>query len=285
MIFLRGNFKKNLTKSLENVLNNEEITFLPRGYQQLGHVVVLNLHDKILNKKIIIAKSVKELVSNCKTVCLKKGKITGEYRKPQLELLIGTETETIVVENNIKYHFDIMEIMFAQGNVNERRRYIPLVKENEIIFDFFAGIGYFSLGLAKFSLASKIYSFEINPISYNYLLKNIKMNKIDHEKLIPIHGDCRKNALDIPNKADRILMGMLPSPKSSLKTAFKVLNEEFGIIHYEGILHEDDSPNILLNDVEIVAKSFNRKVLLQHLQKIKSYRPHINHVCLDIEIT
>ncbi|MHA1269714.1 MAG: class I SAM-dependent methyltransferase [Candidatus Helarchaeota archaeon] len=281
---MRGSFKKILGNALGEKITLEEKNYLPRGYQQLGHIVILNLHDKLLSKKFIIAEAILKIVKNCDTVCLKKGEIVGKFREPQIELLIGNNTETIVIENQIMYKFDVMKIMFAKGNINERRRYIPLIKENEIIFDFFAGIGYFTLGIAKYSKVLKVYSFEINPISYKYLLENLRINKINANKAIPIFGDCRIKALEIQEKADRILMGILPSPKSCIDTAFKVLNEEHGIIHYEGILNENESPNKILEDIKIVAKLYNRRINLLNVEKIKSYRPHVNHVCLDIEI-
>lgn len=281
---MRGSFKNNLIKFLGNAIEEEEKKYLPNGYQHLGHVVILNLDDKIIHKKLMIAKATKELIRNCETVLLKTGKITGKFREPQLEKLLGAGTETTVVEYGIKYKFDAFKIMFAKGNINERRRYIDLIKKEEIIFDFYAGIGYFTLNIAKFSDASRIYAFELNPISYKYLLENLKLNKIPAEKVIPIHGDCKVEALKVDKKADRILMGILPSPKSSLDTAFKILNEKNGVIHYEGILHEDNPPENLLNDVIEVAKRYDRSIELKHIEKIKSYGPYVDHVCLDIDI-
>ncbi|MHA1751363.1 MAG: class I SAM-dependent methyltransferase [Candidatus Helarchaeota archaeon] len=281
---LRGNFRKILADTLGNSINEDEKQYLPRGYQQVGHVVILNLRNELLDKKKIIAEAILKIVKNCSTVCLKKGAIYGEFREPQLELLAGSDTETIVIENGIKYKFDVLKIMFAKGNINERRRYIPLIKNREIIFDFYAGIGYFTLGIAKFSKASRIYAFEINPTSYKYLIENLKLNKIPKDKVIPIFGDCRIKALEIPEHADRIIMGILPSPKSSLDTAFKVLKKGPCVIHYEGILLDNNSPETLLSDVENVAVKNNRTIELAHLEKIKSYKPHTFHVCLDINV-
>ena len=65
--------------------------------------------------------------------------------------------------------------MFAKGNVSERKFLPTLVHKDEIIVDMFAGIGYFSLGIGKYSKASKIYSIELNPESYKYLDINIKL--------------------------------------------------------------------------------------------------------------
>ncbi|MBD3229188.1 MAG: methyltransferase [Candidatus Lokiarchaeota archaeon] len=281
---MRGSFKKNLIDFLGNKIDEKEKKYLPSGYQQLGHVIILNLNDQIMEKKELIGNATLQIVKNCKTVCIKTGKIQGQFREPQLEKIAGNGTETTVIEYGIKYHFDAMEIMFAKGNINERRRYIDLIEKDEIIFDFFAGIGYFTLSIAKDSAAKRIYAFEINPTAFKYLKKNLELNSIPSDKVQPIKGDCTVEALKIEDKADRILMGILPSPKSSLETAFKVLNTSAGIIHYEGLLKNDSKADLLFNDVKKVAKLFNRNIELKHLENIKSYAPYVQHVCLDIEV-
>jgi len=51
----------------------------------------------------------------------------------------------------------VAKVMFSKGNLTERKRLINQVKESGVIVDMFAGIGYFSIGLGKFSKAKKIY--------------------------------------------------------------------------------------------------------------------------------
>ena len=43
----------------------------------------------------------------------------------------------------------------------------------------FAGIGYFTIPIAVHSNVKKIYAIEINPVSYNFLCENIKLNKVE----------------------------------------------------------------------------------------------------------
>ncbi|MHA1300378.1 MAG: class I SAM-dependent methyltransferase [Candidatus Helarchaeota archaeon] len=279
---LKGSFKKKLSEALKEDLTKSELDLLPTGFQHIGTVVILNLKEGLWRKKEIIAKAVKKIVANCESVCLNKGAITSQFRTPQIELILGKSTETIHKEHGTLYKLDVSKIMFAKGNINERKRYPKLVG-NEIVFDFFAGIGYFSLNIARFAHPKKIYAFELNPIAYRYLVENIKINNVS-DKIIPILGDCKSEALKIEDKADRIIMGLLPSPKDALPTAFQVINENSGIIHYEGILGDKDLPDKLLNDVISAGNKYGRKVLLEHVEYIKSYRPHVMHVCLDILI-
>ena len=141
----------------------------------------------------------------------------------------------------------------------------------------FAGIGYFSLGLGKFSKAKKIYSIEINPNAFKFLEENIKANKI--KNIIPIYGDC---ILEIPKlgKADRILMGLLPTSKDYLLDAMKAARPNT-IIHYHTTGKKLDN---LFEDVKIAAKISGLNVKLLKKKKVKSYAPKVYHYVLDCKI-
>ncbi|NIO44028.1 MAG: class I SAM-dependent methyltransferase family protein, partial [Candidatus Aenigmarchaeota archaeon] len=71
-------------------------------------------------------------------------------RKPKVEVIAGCKkTQTLHQEHKCKFLLDVSDIMWSQGNKNERIRLIKTVKSKETIVDMFAGIGYFSIFLAK----------------------------------------------------------------------------------------------------------------------------------------
>ena len=280
-------FKKFLMEKLQNIITKDYLTLLPTGFQQLGDKAILNLKPEILEYKNEIAVLILERFNNIKGVFLKKGGITGDFRTPDLEHVKGNDDPVVIhKEHGISFKFDITKIMFAKGNISERLRLSKIVRKNEIIFDLFSGIGYFSLLIAKYSNPKAIYAFELNPISYEFLVENIKINKLnaDREVIWPIHGDSNIEMLKIGEKAGRVIMGIIPAPKSHLKNVFKILNEKKAYIHYEGLLNAKDPPDILLNDVIEEAKIANREVCLLKTNIVKSYKPQINHVTLDIKI-
>ncbi len=243
-------------------------------YQKIG--------DILLVKKIPSNKEINELIkkTKCKTI-LKYDFINGNLREPKINKIYGGSTETIQKEYGVLFKIDVSKIMWSMGNIDERKRMATISNENEVVIDMFAGIGYFSIPLAKFSKPKKIYAIELNPNSYYYLNENIKLNNIDNTKIITILGDNKK--ANLINKGDRIIMGYILKTKEYLPTAFKYLNEKGGFIHYHDTLAEKLLDNEPYNYIEKVAKKYNYKIINYKLNKIKKYSPGVWHIVADVE--
>jgi len=209
---------------------------------------------------------------------VKLGRINGPKREPDVEIVIGDDTETIHRENHCFFKLDVARVMWSKGNTTERQRIGKIVKDGETVVDMFAGIGYFSIPMAVHSEPEKIYSIEINPISYGYLKENIVLNKV--ERVIkPIFGDCREVAPK--GVADRVLMGYIGNTHEFLDTAMEIVKPG-GIIHY----HES-VPEILkferpLQRIVDAAKSREVEILKKRI--IKKYSPGVYHVVIDAKI-
>ncbi len=280
-------FKKLIQERLKNKIPIHKLKLLPNGFQEIGDKAILTLKPEILKYKIDIAQEIIDLFKKIKGVYLKTGGIVSEYRTPQIEFISGEDKPEIIhKEHGISYKFDITRIMFSKGNINERKRIAKIVEPNEIIFDLFAGIGYFSLVIGRTRKPRKIFAFELNPVAYYYLVENVKLNKINEKReiMFPIFGDSKIEALKIKEKADRVIMGILPAPKDHIETVLKIINEQ-AIIHYEGIIKENETTDNLLLDFEKKNKPFNRKIKLIKTNYVKSYSPKMYHVTLDILIS
>ena len=273
--------KQLLEENLE--LSTDERDLLPSSYQKIGEIVIINTKKELWKYDKDIGRIILDNIPNTRTVCRRTGTIKGQFRLPSLKVIAGSRnTTTIHKENGILYKIDVSKIMFSKGNLFERKRLIDQVKEGETIVDMFAGIGYFSLGLAKFSGARRIYSIEINPESYHYLWENIKINKLQ-EKIFPIFGDCLEECMELGKIADRVIMGLLPSPKNYLESAANVLKKN-GVVHYHSTLGEDESPEKLFSEINSVFNNFGFKARLLYSRKVKSYSPKVNHFVLDLQV-
>jgi len=274
--------KKFLTQELKNKLSKKELLLLPSSYQKIGDILIMNLKKDLWKYDKLIGKIVLEKIPNTKSVFRRTGFIETEFRKPQIKLISGiNNTVTIHKEHGIIYKLDVKNMMFSKGNLNERKRIVKKIKKGETVVDMFAGIGYFCLGIAKFSEAKKIYAIEINPKSYEYLFENIRLNKVE-SKIVSILGDCATEIPKLGKIADRFIMGLLPSCKEYLKYGMKFIKPN-GVIYYHGIAKNGEDKK-LFEDVKMFAETAGRKVKLIKKTKVKSYAPKIYHWVLDCKL-
>lgn len=254
---------------------------VPKRYYRVGDIILIRIPKDLDKWKHEIGKILLENLPSVKTVCNVK-RVIGRERKPKIEVLAGNGTETILKENKCLFKLDVSKIMISKGNVYERQRLPKLVKDGEIIVDMFAGIGYFTIPIAKFANPKKIYAIDINPDAIYYLKENLRLNKVSH-KVIPILGDCREVSNELKYIADRVIMGYIKT-REFLPYAFKFLKKEGGIIHYHDVFKQEEIFAVPINLVKNTAKEFSFEAKILFKRKVKSYAPKVYHVVLDVEV-
>jgi tRNA wybutosine-synthesizing protein 2 len=281
-------FKDLLNCKLDGKISEEDLARLPSGFQRIGDIIILNLVDELVKYEKEIGEAVLELNPSVRSVCRKTGIITGTFREPQISVIAGSEdTVTTHIESGCKYRFDVRKVMFAKGNVVERSRIAKQVKDGEVIVDMFAGLGYFSVPIGVLSKPEKVYSIELNPVSFGFLQENLKINHIHN--IEAINGDNRFEVDKLVSEgvfADRVLMGYLPPPKEFLDWAFKIIKKG-GILHYEDIVRvekEQEDIDRVVGDVREIGEKLGFEVELILARKVKSYGPKTEHWVFDFKV-
>ncbi len=277
-------FKKQMQEKLAHTLSKGELELLPASFQRLGHIVILRLHRELYPYKKIIGEAALVCAPGTKTACLNTGKIDSEFRQPNVEYLAGEKhLEVDHHEHGCVFRFDVTKLMWSMGNMNERKRMYEMVQANEVVVDFFAGIGYWSIPIAKLTKAKHVYAIDANPDSIESLRVNKKLNKIPDEKMTIIHGKCEEVAVSLGHVADRIILGYIPAPVFALTAAFHTLNPRGGMLHYEGVCEEGKYEE-LFRDVRAQGTPLGWNVELVHAQQVKSMAPRKWHYVLDIRV-
>ena len=240
---------------------------IPRRWVKLGDCAIINYsgtHETDIG--LLFANALR-----VKTIYALTGRIEGQMRKPSLKILYGKGGDITHLENGVYFTFDPSKIMFSPGNVNIRTSMKGIDAAGKIVFDMFAGIGYFSIPIAKYGHPDMIFASEINPESFHYLRKNIQNNKV-HGKFNIYNKDCRDIVLD--RKADIIIMGHFDSPDYIGHALLNVKNNGKIIMHH--LVKREDLKSYTTNILEIFSKfGVNGKVLAS--ERVKSYSPNIWH--------
>jgi tRNA wybutosine-synthesizing protein 2 len=265
-------FYTSLRRKLD--LPKKELDLLPRGYQIIGKIMLIKLDRKLVKHKKAIGKALTEMFPYIHTVCLFKG-IESVTRKPKIEIIAGcNSTQTLHKEHKCQFLIDVSEVMWSQGNKQERMRLTKLAKSKEVIVDMFAGIGYFSIFLAKYSKPKKIYAIDINPKSTELLRKNIWLNNVEN-KIEVLEGDCRKFSKILENTADRIIMGFLFETEKFLPYALKIAKKNC-VIH----LHRTAK----MSEIKEIKEKLSKKAKILRITRIKSYAPKVYHYVFDLKV-
>ncbi|HLC67512.1 MAG TPA: class I SAM-dependent methyltransferase family protein [archaeon] len=252
---------------------------VPGSWQFIGDIALAKFSSKSDVRKKKIAESLMTILKNVKTVCEIK-EVRGELREPVVNVISGTNTITTHKENDVLYKIDVAKVMFSKGNLTERKRLLTQVKANETVIDMFAGIGYFSLPIAKFT-GAKVISIEKNPTSYNFLVENVALNKLNN--VTAIQGDCKIAARGLGGRADRVIMGYFPGTEEFLPAAM-FMAKTGCMIHYHNIYFEKDLWKKPLEELESVAKAMNKKYEVVAKKKVKSVGPRKWHVVIDFRV-
>ncbi len=248
---------------------------LPHHWEMLGDVLVLRLPDEMLPFKESVAATY-AAVLGARTVLRERSHIDGVHRVPDMEVLCGHGTETVHLENGILYKLDAARLMFSSGNIDEKMRMADLDCRGETVVDMFAGIGYFTLPVAKHAHAAQVVACEINPLACHYLQENVRINGLENV-IEPVLGDNR----DLPGEgiADRVIMGYVRTTAHHLRTAFRLVRPG-GTIHYQDTFPLEIFPRRALDNLSAAAGGRRYEVRL--MREVKSYSPGVSHMVLDV---
>jgi len=254
---------------------------VPRGFQRLGTVVVVELPEALrAHFPEIGAAYAAEL--GVRTVLRRRGAVTGDFRLPRVERIAGNGTETEVREHGIRYGFDAERIMFARGNKSERQRAGRLVRPGETVVDLFAGIGYFALPALVHGRAARVHACEANPVAMGYLVSNAVRNGVV-DRLTAYPGDNREAPIP-PAVADRVFLGLLPDSLPWVPRALGLLAAGGGWIHVHRLQGSRDGASEATDPVAEVVARCGGSVEEATVQPVKAYGPGRRHVVVDLRV-
>ena len=279
----------NLKDKLSGILAPSELRMLYKSFDIVGDIAVLRIPRALEDKSEVIADAVMQVNRNVKTVLCQISPVSGELRLRELKWLRGEKrTETTHKEYGCLFKVDLAKCYFSPRLSYERMRVTRQVSPGEVIVNMFAGVGCFSILIAKHSKAEKIYSIDINPDAVRYMRINIILNKVE-DVVEPIEGDAKEIVLSRLRKvADRVLMPLPEKAYEYLEYALMALKPRGGVIHYYDFEHAGKGEDPIAKVTDKLSEklsSLNVGFKVSSARIVRSTGPRWYQVVLDILIT
>lgn len=203
---------------------------LESGIDVVGDIALVRLAGFSAREKREVGNALLKELNNVRVVLEQEGGIMGEYRLRKLRHLAGERrTLTLHKENGCAFRVDLARCYFSPRLSTERLRIARLVGPSERVLNMFAGVGPYSITIAKLARA-RVTSCEMNKYAVSLHIENNSLNKVDGLVSV-IQGD----AMDLPamtkTRFDRILMP-LPSEANRFLPVALAMTKKGGTIHY-----------------------------------------------------
>lgn len=255
-------------------LEKKVLPDIEAAYELIGDIAIIDQHE------IDAQQTANALLKhkNIKTVLQAQSAVAGEYRTRQLSFITGeNRTETTYRENECRYLLDVAQVYFTPRLSSERMRIADQIRDGDKIVDMFAGVGPFSILIAKKNTSSEVIAIDKNPVAIKYLRENVRINKV--KNVIVREGDARDEAKGIKD-ADHIIMNLPHSSLEFLDAALSMIRKG-GIIHLYAIAHENDLFDGILKSIEEIASRYDLRV--SHLDRriVRPYAPYQFNICID----
>jgi tRNA (guanine37-N1)-methyltransferase len=274
-----------LREALRGQLSDDELRQF-RAFDMVGDIAVVKLPEKLSPKKHLIGQALMGVHSNVRTVLNQTTPVRGEFRTRELEVIAGEpRTETVYREGGCSFKVDLVKAYFSPRLATERLRVAKLVKPGEVVVNLFAGVGCYSVLIAKYSKASMVYSIDKNPSAFKYMRENIRINKVG-DIVVPVLGDARDVVESgLAGQADRVLMPLPEIARDFFDVALKAMKPAGGVIHFYDFGQEPDVFGPSLEFARSATASRGLKATLLGARKIRSYATRCYHVVLDLALS
>src|SRR5438309_6187657 len=231
-----------LDKVLEQQLPSSIVPLVSKSFDVIGDIAIIELSPTAEPFEKNIAEALMKVHKNVKAVYSKAGPITDNQRLRPLHHVLGVNrTETIHKELGCRFKIDISKALFSPRLSAEHKRVADQVRPGECVVDMFAGVGPFSIVIAKRLIDVQVHAIDANLEAAKLIRENAKMNKVQ-DRIKVWSGDARVVVKDnLSSTATRVIMNHPSQAREFLEPACEALRHDGGILHYYTFAEGSDS--------------------------------------------
>jgi tRNA (guanine37-N1)-methyltransferase len=282
--------KKQKLKTLDQILANQLpphlLDSLPHALDVIGDIVIIEIPSELQAYKTSIGKAILAIHKNVHTVLAKVGAVSGTYRLREFELIAGEhKTTTVHKEYGCQYQIDVAKAYFSPRLSHEHNRVASLVQQGETVVDLFAGVGPFSVLIARNNADAKVYAVDINPEAIIFLKRNIRLNRVE-DRVIPLLGDAKQVVENkLSGVANRVIMNLPEKVDEFIEAACRTVKPSGGVVHYYAFIRLPDSvENAKRRFSESVEKTGRKVDTFLSAKTIRETAPYEWQIVLDAKI-
>ncbi|HYX54747.1 MAG TPA: class I SAM-dependent methyltransferase family protein [Nitrososphaeraceae archaeon] len=272
---------------MSDSLTPDEISLVYSAFDVIGSIVIVKIPDALKLKKQIIGEIILQNIKPAQSVFAQTSAVRGDYRIRSLEFIAGEyNTVTEYREHGCRFRVDIQNTYFSPRLSTERLRIAKLISENEVIANMFAGVGTFSIIIAKINKTCKIYSIDSNPFAHEISIINTKLNRVQ-DRVMPICGNAKDIIHDkIQGQCNRVLMPLPERSSEFVDSAVLALKGGTGIVHFFAHI-KANSKNLAREKAELnIETAFSKyKNESLHTRVVREVGPRLYQTVSDVYIT
>jgi tRNA (guanine37-N1)-methyltransferase len=281
--------RKRLKEKLSTTLPAETLNKVYSSFDIVGDIAIIKTANANPKEAEAIARQILVIHRSVKTVLSPTTAIKSGYRTRELKLLAG-ENKTVAThkESGCSFQVDVGKCYFSPRLSRERTRVAKLVQSGETVVNMFAGVGCFSIIIAKTVRQVKVYSIDVNPVAFGYMVENVRRNRV-YGHVHPLLGDA-KDVIEsqLRGVADRVLMPLPELALQYLPSALSALKPSGGWIHFHDFQHAPPNEDPIAKTEQKVADKLGRLgvgYLFAYARVVRSTGPNWWHIVLDIHVT
>jgi len=282
--------KKEQTKTfaelLENKLPPHLLASLPHAMDIVGDIAIIEIPPELSAYRNIVGEAVLKSHKNVRTVLAKAGAVSGTYRLREFNVIAGEfKTETIHKEYGCQYYVDLSKAYFSPRLSHEHNRVASIVKEDETVVDLFAGVGPFSVLIAKTHENVKVYAIDVNTHAVEFLKRNARLNRVEG-KVHSILGDAKRIVKQrFSGVADRVIMNLPEKAINFVDATCEAIKPAGGMVHFYSFVDASNTlENVKLRFIDAVEKSGRNVEKILFSRSVRATAPYEWQVVLDAKI-
>jgi tRNA (guanine37-N1)-methyltransferase len=201
-----------------------------RSYDIVGDILVVKIPYDLQGEREEIGEVLLGMNPGVRLVLQVVGRTSPKLRTRKLARIAGSGPPvTEHREHGTAYFVDLSRVFFSPRLSHERWRVARQVEDGERIVNMFAGVGCYSLLIAKHREAS-VLSIDSNPDAIACMREGIRRNKLLGE-VVPLLGDARDVCADL-HSIDRVILPLPEVADEFLGTAISTMDGGGEINHY-----------------------------------------------------